>query len=289
LLLNYLLTALVGAFVGFVAGVFGVGGSFLLVPTLSIALKIPIETAVGSAACQVLGPATTSLLARRITWEDFRLPLTISGGLLVGVVLGARVLESGKDYGDIALPGRTVSVSEFAILVVYFVMLVSLGLWTLWESSKTEPIRKGWLATLMVPPYCKLPTMKRSRISISVLAWFGFGIGFLAGLLGISGGLILLPGLVYLLGFRTQDSIVSSMAIVWLLAIQSTITHAWLQNIDIWLVLSLMAGGTCGARLGAEIGMILQGRQIRKGYAWLLIGTAVLIAARLLKLLVPGF
>ena len=207
---------------------------------------------------------------------------------MVGVVLGARVLESGKNYGDIALPGRTVSVSEFTVLVIYFLMLVSLGLWTLWESSKTDGIRKGWMATLTLPPYCKLPTMKRSRISIPVLAWFGFGIGFLAGLLGISGGLILLPGLVYLFGFRTQDSIVSSMAIVWLLAIQSTITHAWLENIDIWLVLSLMAGGTFGARVGAEIGMKLQGRQIRQGYAWLLIGTAILIAGRLLRLLVPG-
>ena len=284
--MTILLTALVGALVGFAAGVFGVGGGFLLVPILNIALKVPIEVAIGSTACQVLGPATTSLLARKIGGEELRLPLIVGGGLLVGVILGTQVLELGKSYGEINLPSRSVPWTEFCVLIIYFLLLVLLGIWTLWESGQpANGNRKGWLAAVMIPPYCSLPVMRRARASILVLAWFGLIIGFMSGLLGISGGLILLPGLVYLFGFRTQDSIVSSMTIVWLLSIQSTIAHAWHENVEIGLVLALLVGGTTGARLGSEIGMKLKGRQLRKGFAWLLLGTALLIAGRLGKLL----
>ena len=76
---------LAGAAVGVVAGLFGVGGGFLLVPVLNIVLRIPMELAVGAGACQVLGPATTSLLARRVAREHLRLPLTIAGGLFRGL------------------------------------------------------------------------------------------------------------------------------------------------------------------------------------------------------------
>ncbi len=90
---DLLLVALVGAVVGFISGVFGVGGGFLIVPLLNIGLGLPMQIAVGSAACQVLGPATTCLLARRLTIEDLRLPAMIFGGLSVGVLTGADILR----------------------------------------------------------------------------------------------------------------------------------------------------------------------------------------------------
>jgi uncharacterized membrane protein YfcA len=79
-----LLAMLINGMIGFLSGVFGFGGGFLLVPVLNVALGIPMTFAAGASACQVLGPATTSLLARNIEARRFRLPLIISGGLFLG-------------------------------------------------------------------------------------------------------------------------------------------------------------------------------------------------------------
>ena len=81
--LELALVGLAGGGIGFVSGMFGIGGGFLIVPVLNIGLKVPIELAVGAGACQGLGPATTALLARRVSTADVRMPLTIAGGLFV--------------------------------------------------------------------------------------------------------------------------------------------------------------------------------------------------------------
>ncbi len=287
-LLELTLAALGGGGVGFLSGVFGVGGGFLLVPVLNIVLKIPMELAVGSGACQVLGPATTSILARRINREHWRLPLTIAGGLFVGVFSGARLLQSAKQHGNVTVLQRTIPLAELTVLTVYFVLLTLLGCFALWEVHRYRQgreLKKGWLASWRIPPCVEFPALNHRILSITTLSFFGLIVGFLAGLLGMSGGLILLPGLIYLLGLRTHTSILSSLVIVWIVAAQSTVAHAWLGNIDISLVIALLLGGTFGARLGSELGIKLGGRQLRHGFGWLLLLTALLIAGRLSKLL----
>ena len=289
-MLELALAALAGAAVGFLSGVFGIGGSFLLVPVLNIALKIPMELAVGAGACHVLGPATTSLLARRIERETLRLPLTITGGLLVGVVAGVRALEWTKHHGKVVLPGKSASLTELVVLGTYFVLMLSLGLFAIWEVRRTRQnrqVKRGWVAGWRLPPFAEFPEFSRMRVSISALALFGLTIGYLAGLLGMSGGLVLLPGLIYLLGLKTQQSVMSSLVIVWLVAAQATAVHAWHGNIDITLVMALLAGGTIGARLGSDFSVKLQSLQLRQGFAWLLLGTATLIALRLGRLALP--
>ncbi len=281
---------LAGATVGVVAGLFGVGGGFLLVPVLNIVLRIPMELAVGAGACQVLGPATTSLLARRVGREHLRLPLTIAGGLFVGVFCGAQILESAKQYGESALPGKTVSLTEFLVLATYFVFMLVLGVFSLWEVRRfrqNRPLKRGWIAGWRIPPYTELPGFDRLNMSVTTLAWFGLVIGFVAGMLGMSGGLILLPGLIYLLGLKTHQSVSTSLVIVWIVAAQATAVHAWHGNVELALVMALLFGGTIGARIGSQLSDKLVGHQLRESFGWLLVASAILIAGRLGRLLLP--
>lgn len=278
---EFLLTGVVGTLVGFLAGMFGVGGGFLIVPVLNIVLNVPMQLAVGSAACQVLGPATTSVLARRPQWVEFKLPLIVTGGLLVGVFAGASLL-----HGLTAPLGETPAANRGAdfVLAVYVVLLVTLGLFALWESGRElagRPLQTGWLATVRIPPRAAVAGNAKP-MSIPILAWFGLIVGFLSGLLGISGGLLLLPGLIYVLGLEWHRAVTASMVIVWIVAVQSTIAHSLHDHIRLPIVLGLLFGGTLGARLGVEWSRGLSPVRGRQSFGWLALGTAVLIGGKLL-------
>jgi len=104
-------------------------------------------------------------------------------------------------------------------------------------------------------------------------------------LLGISGGILLLPTLILGLGISTHRAISCSLMIVWIVALQSTVAHAWHGNISIIIVIALLLGGTVGARLGSDLNARLKGLQLRKQFGWLLLSVALMIGARLVFLL----
>lgn len=278
---DFVLITLVGGAVGLVAGMFGIGGGFLVVPVLNLVLGLPMQIAVGSAACQVLGPATTSVLARRVTREHLKLPLIITGGLIVGVFAGADVLHwltSGSEPDD-----ASTRRGEDVILWTYFLLLLGLGSFALWESGRElsmRPVQTGWLASIRLPPSAAIVGMKQP-MSIPIASWFGLCVGFLSGLMGISGGLLLLPGLIYLLGVEWHRAVTSSMVIVWLVAAQATVAHSLHDHIRLFVVLGLLLGGTLGARLGVQWSEGLLPVQGRRSFGWLALGTAATIAARL--------
>ncbi|MCA9073797.1 MAG: sulfite exporter TauE/SafE family protein [Planctomycetaceae bacterium] len=283
-----LMIVVVGGAVGFLSGVFGFGGGFLIVPVLNIGLGLPMPIAVGSAACQVLGPATAAVLARRRSWHELRLPFIVFGGLTLGVFLGAGVLHelSHEESATRNLSGP--QPADVLVLSVYFVMLLTLGAFALWESTRAlqqRPIRMGWIAGRGFPPTTQLPGLGESRVSVPVLSWFGFGVGFLSGLLGMSGGLLLLPGLIYLFGMRWRAAVTASMMIVWLVALQSTIAHAWHDHIRLPIVIGLLVSGTFGARLGVFVSRDVAPARGRRSFGWLALATAAMISVRLVSLL----
>jgi len=267
--------------VGMVSGIFGVGGGFILVPVLSV-LGIEMNFAVGSAACYVLGPATTALLHRETKLEAWRLPLIFTGGIFVGVLLGSSILSSLS--ASTASGENTV---DYVVLGTYLVLLSALGGFAVFESFRAaayRPLPRGWIANWMIPPVVSLSEWDDRRMSITVLAMFGLAVGFLSGLLGISGGLLILPGLIYLFRLPSQKSVVCSMVLVWLVSFQSTIAHAWQGNIRLDLVAALLAGGTIGARFGTSIGKRLGSQELRKSFGYLSLATAVFVAIRLVIL-----
>lgn len=279
---EFVLVTIVGAGVGLIAGLFGIGGGFLIVPALNMLLGLPMQIAVGSAACQVLGPATTSVLARRVAWDELRLPLIVAGGLFAGVFAGAGVLNHLTESSRAGT--AAIWDVETVVLAIYLCLLLVLGLFALWESGRElahKPIPVGWLALVPLSPKTQIEGVHQP-LSIVVLAWFGLGVGFLSGLLGISGGLLLLPGLVYLIGLDWQRAVTASMLIVWCVAVQSTIAHSLHDHIRLVVVIGLLLGGTFGARIGVEWSSRVHPVRGRQSFGWLALVTAATIGLKLL-------
>ncbi|RMG36333.1 MAG: sulfite exporter TauE/SafE family protein [Planctomycetota bacterium] len=270
-----------GGGVGFLAGVFGIGGAFLLVPVLQLTLTLPVQHIVGSVVCYILGPATAALLARDVRADDLRLPLTTAGGLLVGVSLGTRLLHELKGTAG----GHGASSAELAVSVGYLLTLSLVGGFLVWESRRTaagRPLSRGYLQRWRLPPSMPLPGGgEAGRVSVPVVCWFAVGVGVLGGFLGISGGLVLMPGLVYLFGVKTQKAVVASLVIAWLVAFQGTIAHGWYGNVDLLLVACLLVGGTVGARIGSAVGQRWKGAKLRERFGWLVVFAALLVVVKL--------
>ncbi|MEW4526128.1 sulfite exporter TauE/SafE family protein [Maioricimonas sp. JC845] len=284
--LTYLLATVASAGVGLLAGLLGLGGGFLLVPVLNVILGMPMQMAVGASACQALGPATTFLRARRVRREEWRLPAIIAGGLFIGVFAGATVLHQASQAGSESAAGT--SRADVLVLSVYCVILVSLGIFSIWESrqaARYRPLTPLRIGNLPIPPWANFPDDFPHTMSIPILTWFGLLLGFLSGLLGISGGLLLLPGLIYLFGLPTRRAINTSMVTVWIVSAQSTLAHAWHGHIEIPIVLCLLLGGTTGARIGSELGRRVLGTQLRGSFGWLALGTGTFVGARLIWIL----
>lgn len=290
LLLPYELLLVLGCgfVVGSLSGIFGVGGSFLLVPILHVVLGIPIEIAVGSTACQVLGPSTAALLARRVTRSQLRLPLILTGGIIMGVVLGTLILNAAGQFGEIQFNSRNLDARELLVLGMYLVMLVGIGsfsLYEVWRQLAGRPVARGALARLSIPPVDTFSELGVGSLSIPILSMFGLLTGVTTGMLGISGALLLIPGLVYLLDIRSRKAILASLIVVWITSFLATISHAWHGHVDLGLTISLMLGGTIGARIGSDLSNRLQSRSLRSGIGCLSLFAACLVLFQLYQLL----
>jgi uncharacterized membrane protein YfcA len=282
---DLLFVAVIGAVVGFLSGLFGVGGGFLLVPLLNTFLGIPMPIAVGSAACYTLGPATTAMLTRRPSSGFIELPLILAGGLLAGVFTGTWSIDHLESAAPQNLFGRPVPAVDASVLSCYALLMSGIAIMSFWDAATSSPStsrqRVGLLTRWLLPPVAVIPDLKPGRYSIPLLAWTGFFVGLLSGFLGMSGGLILVPASMYLLGMRVHHAATITTVIVWLASMQASVMHAINHNVDLLLVSCLLIGGTTGARLGAEVGMNLAGRKLKFGFGLLVLIAAIIVISKL--------
>ncbi len=265
----------IGGMVGFLSGLFGVGGGFLLTPLL-IFSGIPAPVAVASVTGQVVAASTSGAQSYiRRGGIDFHLAfyLVISG--VTGAFFGVATFSALRNAGQL----------DLVISVGYLVFLGSIGGLLVYEAVGSLIRRaKGDVRPHKLPGQHNwvhgLPLrvrFKRSNLYVSVLPVLviGLSIGFLGSLLGIGGGFILVPALVYIL--RVPGNMVIGTSLLQVLSIMaaSTVLHAVnSQSVDIVLAFSLMVGGVTGAQFGASIGQRLRGDQMRA-----LLGLIVLAVA----------
>lgn len=289
-LTSVIIAASIGGGVGFLSGLFGVGGGFLLVPVLNVVIGVPMSIAVGSTACYTLGPATTAMLARSPRAGFLELPLILCGGLFCGVWLGAGSLTRLKSAATIEVLGRQLPGLDLLVLVCYAVLMSGIAVLSLTDALNTRNSgqdqirRRGLLTQFRVPPVAVIPDLSPSVYSIPLMAVTGLCIGFLSGFLGMSGGLVLVPAAIYLLGLRPQDATTLTIVIVWLVSLQSTFMHAQLTNIQLELVVSLLICGTIGANLGARVGLQIEGSRLKLGFGLLVVVSAGIVFVKLWRL-----
>ena len=281
---------IIGGVVGVLTGLFGVGGGFLIAPMLNILLGVPMPIAVGTDAVDILGVATAGLYRRRGEGlTDYKMAVVLFGGNYVGVRLGVASLEWLKGRANLRFGENLVPAADFVILCVFLVVLAATAGWLLFDTSRrgTSLLRRGGLfARIKLPPYTDFPTLEAPRLSIIVVSYFGLLLGLLTGLLGIGGGVILFPALVYLMGMRTHPAAATSLALIWLSSFVATISHTVAGNTDLRLAIPLLVAGTVGVQIGISLGKRLAGLRLRRLFGLVILAAIVLVAAKVASMLV---
>jgi hypothetical protein len=280
----FLLLALGGA-AGLLAGMFGVGGGFLATPLL-IFVGIPPAVAVASQANQVVANSVSSLQVQlRRGNVDIRMGLVLLLGGMIGSGGGVWLFNYLKRIGQI----------DFVIAVTYVVMLSTIGLLMLYESASTYLKRRrnpqaprGKLHTHYLVH--RLPFKLRfykSKLYISALLpiGLGFAIGILSAILGVGGGFVLVPAMIYLLGMPTTVVIgTSNFQILFVAANVTFLQAATNGTVDIVLALLLIIGGVVGAPIGSRIAARLPGVVLRALMSVLVLAVAVELLTELLRM-----
>ncbi len=208
--LDATLILIIGTVVGLLPGLFGVGGAFLMVPALNLLAHVPLDIAIGSSACQVLGPATTGVLHRRATGTLYlQLPLTMLGGTFVGVWLGMLFVDwAGQSHDTIQIHGRSVPRLDTVMMFGYFLLLLvaggDRGLADLARTERRRGLHRGHWEDLRMPPWGQFAELDGRTFSIPILTVLATLVGFLNSGLGMGGGILLVPALVSLVGLSTH-------------------------------------------------------------------------------------
>ncbi len=261
-----------GIAVGFVSGMFGVGGGFLMTPLL-IFIGVPPAVAVASVSTHMAASSFSGALSYlRKGMVDLSLSAVLLAGGLVGTGAGVATFTLLRAIGQV----------DLVIGVSYVTLLSTLGVLMLSESIRAMArIRTGQAATVRRPGtrarFLRLPfkvRFRRSRIFVSVLPVVGLGfvVGFIGALLGVGGGFILVPALIYLLRVPTQTAIGTALVLTLVTMSVATVLQATVNGtVDAVLALILMVGGTMGAQFGARAGQGMKAEHLR-----LLLGLLVL-------------
>jgi uncharacterized membrane protein YfcA len=264
-----------GGVVGILSGMFGVGGGFLTTPFL-IFIGISPAVAVASSANQIIAASVSGFYTH---WKrnnvDFRMGMLLLLGGLVGSTLGVALFRWLSAMGQI----------DLVINLLYVTLLGGMGLLMAWESHRliyrqikpaprVDPsLRRQLLHAL--PLRMRFP---HSRLYISILAplLLGFGVGVLVSIMGVGGGFIMIPAMIYLLGMPTSVVIGTSLFQIIFTTINVTMLHAiTTQTVDIVLAVLLLIGATLGAQIGSRLGGKLPAAHLRGLMALMLLGVAI--------------
>ena len=270
-----------GFIIGVLSGLFGVGGGFLLVPLLNAVFNIPYNIAVGSSLCQMVGTSAAATLKHRGYGHiDYKLGGFILIGAIVGAETGARILIWLMGLGNIIIHGNSISKMYFWVNVIYVVMLSIVGMSMFIESKKaTKRAPRGGVVdsiftqkihNIRIRPTISLPVSNIESISIWTLICIGFGVGLLSGLLGVGGGFIITPVLIYLVGVPTSIAIGTDLFQVIFISGYGTLSHFFKGNVDFRLVICILAGSLIGTQFGAMLNKKLRGAHIRYYFSWLI-------------------
>ena len=265
-----------GGAVGFLSGLFGVGGGFLLTPLL-IFSGIPPVVSVATVASQIVASSTSGALSYwRRNLIDMKLAIVLLLSGIVGSGIGIAVFDMLRRLGQL----------DLIVSLAYVTFLGLVGGLMLTESvrailnarrGRPAPLRRPGQHTWLHGLPFKM-RFKRSKLYVSAIpvVLLGSGIGFLGTLLGIGGGFIMVPALIYLL--RVPTNLVIGTSLVQIVGTMSvaTILHAMTsQAVDFVLALILMIGGVVGAQFGARIGQNLRGDHLRALLALLVLAVGV--------------
>jgi len=285
---NPLLLVGIGFLVGILGGFFGVGGGFIAGP-LMFWSGVPMNFVVGTDLAHMTGKSIVAAKRHRALGQvDIKLGIIMVLGTVIGVELGARLIEHLKSSGNV----------DYVIGVTYVVILVSISLFTGFESLRAlrmvhtermdvhEAVGFQGLTqrahSLKLWPMISFPTSGIEAISLWVVLGVGLITGVLTGSLGVGGGFVRMPMLVYLVGAPTHVAVGTDLFEIVISAGFGTLTHGLKGNVDILMALVMHTGAAIGAQIGAMSTRFFDGPRIRLLFSLLPLIGAALVVMRLL-------
>lgn len=274
---------LLGAFVGFVSGVFGVGGGFLTTPLL-IFMGIPSPVAVGTQGAQLIASGVSGVMSyARRGHVDFLIGGVMLCGGFFGTIVGIFFFQFIKALGQI----------DLIIALLYIVMLGSIGTMMLFESlfsivkSKKKAMRTEFNRMKSPRLIARLPykmRFRKSKLYMSPLvpAGVGFVSGFLVSTMGVGGGFLLVPAMIYIIGMPPLLVAGTSLFQIIFTSAFALIMHSVFSNsVDVMLAACLILGGVVGAQFGVMASKKVTGARARVILAALVLGVCIKLAIQL--------
>ena len=275
---NVLLIILLGIMVGGLTGLFGVGGGFLMTPLL-IFLGIPPTVAVGTEAPHVLASSLSGAIAHwRRKNVDIKMGIFLLAGGIAGSIVGVNLFKILREFGQI----------DVIIQFLFLIFLGLIGFSMLFESAKTT-IKKYRTTSLIRTKLHQhswihgLPfkmRFHRSKLYISTIppVIIGFIVGILSAMMGVGGGFIMIPAMVYILGMSTNVVVGTSLFQIIFVTANSTFFQSYLnQTVDIILASLMILGGVIGAQVGARLGSTFKAEYLRGVLAILVLAVCIKI------------
>jgi uncharacterized membrane protein YfcA len=286
--INPLFLVGIGFIVGILGGFFGVGGGFLAGPMLFWA-GVPVNIVVGTDLAHMTGKSiVASKRHRALGHVDLKLGFVMILGTIVGVEIGAQLIEYLESVGKV----------EQVVGVSYVIILLIISVFTAWESIRairmirTERLDvKDVIAftgitkrmhAIKLWPMVSFPVSGIASVSLWVVIGVGLLTGVLAGFLGVGGGFIRMPMLVYFIGVPTHVAIGTDLFEIVFSSGYGTLTHALKGNVDILIALVMGTGAAIGAQIGAVSTRYFAGPRIRLLFSALPFIGAILVLIRLL-------
>ena len=262
--INILLIIFIGMVVGGLSGLFGVGGGFLMTPLL-IFLGIPPAVAVGTEAPHVLASSVSGVVAHwRRKNVDFKMGFFLLIGGVVGSTVGVNIFKLLRGFGQI----------DMVIQMLFLIFLGFIGFSMAFESARTTISKYRTTSSIRTKLHQHswihgLPfklRFHRSKLYISAIPpiIIGFFVGLLSAMMGVGGGFIMIPAMVYILGMSTNVVVGTSLFQIIFVTANSTFFQSYLnQTVDIVLAALMIIGGVIGAQIGASIGTKLKAEYLR--------------------------
>jgi uncharacterized protein len=261
---NLFLLFFMGIAIGFISGMFGIGGGFLMTPLL-IFIGISPAVAVASVASHISASSFSGVIAYyRRSAIDMALALMLLCGGIIGTAAGVGLFSFLRSIGQLDI---TIGVSYVTLLSIVGGMMITESLRAIMRARQGKPAelrRPGshtWIHGLPFKVRFKQSKIYVSAIPVCVI---GFLIGFIGAVMGIGGGFLLVPALIYLMRVPTGVVVGTSMFLTLVTMSGATVMHAATNHlVDAVLALTLMVGGVIGAQFGARAGQRIRGEQLR--------------------------
>ena len=276
--INVVLILIVSFIIGFLSGLFGVGGGFLMTPFL-IFMGIPPAYAVANEANNILASSTSGSLTHWFKKTmDLKIGWMITAGGVVGTALGIITFGYFKEIGKIDL---IITLAYMYVLAIIGSFMLRDGLLEINRIKKKLIIKKKLHTHYWIHGLPFRMRFKQSKVYESALVpiILGLVVGFIAAIMGVGGAFLMVPAMIYLIGMPTQLVPGTSLFVTIFITALVTISHALsFQTIDLVLVMILITGSIAGVHSGQKIGQRLQGSQLKTLLALLLLSVGVLMA-----------